>query len=63
MHTVPIIHRYMKLCHQNGIQLMLMQDGAPGHAASDTSIELRECGIEVFKCPAYSPDLNPIEKV
>jgi len=42
---------------------MLMQDGAPGHAAGDTSIELWERGIEAIRSPAYSPDLNPIEKV
>ena len=40
-----------------------MQDGAPGHSAANTSLELREQGIEVIYWPPYSPDLNPIEKV
>jgi len=40
-----------------------MQDGAPGHAAADTRTELEERGIEVIHWPAFSPDLNPIEKV
>jgi len=62
-HTVPIIHGYIELCYQNGINLKLMQDGAPGHAAGDTRTELQERGIEVIHWPAFSPDLNPIEKV
>ena len=40
-----------------------MQDRAPSHAAGDTTTELRERGIEVIRWSAYSPDLNPIEKV
>ena len=62
-HTVPIIHGYIEQCRHNGINLILMQDGAPGHAAGDTTMELRERGIEVIPWPAYSPDLNPIAKV
>jgi len=62
-HTVPSIHRYLELCHRNGVSLKLMQDGAPGHAAGDTRTELRERGIEVIHWPAFSPDLNPIEPV
>jgi len=30
-HTVPIIHRYIELCRQDGIYLKLMQNGAPRH--------------------------------
>jgi len=40
-----------------------MQDGAPGHAAADTATDLQERGIEVIFWPAFSPDLNPIERV
>jgi hypothetical protein len=45
------------------IDLVLMQDGAPGHAAGDTIRELRERGITVIFWPPFSPDLNPIERV
>ena len=40
-----------------------MQDGAPGHAAGDTKKDLEERGIIVIYWPAYSPNLNPIERV
>lgn len=40
-----------------------MQDGAPGHAATDTREELRERGIIVIIWPPFSSDLNPIERV
>ena len=62
-HTVPIIHGYLELCRRDGIYLQLMQDGAPGHAAGDTARELQERGIQVIHWRAFSPDLNPIERV
>ena len=43
--------------------LMLMQDGAPGHAGGSTRTELAERGIRVMVWPPYSPDLNPIETI
>ena len=62
-HMVPIIHGYFKLCHCDGINLKLMQDGTPKHAARDTKTELQERGLQVIHWPAFSPYLNPIEKV
>jgi hypothetical protein len=38
-----------------------MQDGAPGHATTDTIKDLEERGIRVIFWPACPPDLNPIE--
>ena len=64
-HTVlvPIIHRYLELCHQDGVYLKLMQDGASRHAAGDTASEFYERGIHVIHWPPFSPNLNPIQQV
>ena len=48
---------------REGIELVLMQDGAPGYAAADTRQDLRERGVIVIFWPLFSPDLNPIERV
>jgi len=62
--TVPIIDGWIRLCRQeNGQELLLIQDGAPGHAAAATHADLVERGVRVIHWPAYSPDLNPIETV
>ena len=62
-HTVPVIHGYIELQRRQGRELILMQDGAPGHRAGETKQELQECGIVVLYWPPFSPDLNPIERV
>ena len=58
-HTVPIIHGWIRM-HP---ELILMQDNAPGHAASFTRQEFCSRGVEMIFWPAFSPDLNPIETV
>ena len=60
---MPVIHGYIELMKQEGIYLVLMQDGAPGHSAGETKQELESRGITVIFWPPYSPDLNPIESV
>lgn len=61
-HTVPIIHGWIQLCRKEpGVELVLMQDSAPGHVAHETQVDLQERGIKVIKWPPSSPDLNPIE--
>lgn len=63
-HTVPVIDGWIRLCREEqGEELVLMQDGAPGHAAATTRRELRDRGVTVILWPPYSPDLNPIETV
>jgi len=49
------------MVRRESIPLVLMQDGAPGHAAADTQADLKERGITVIFWPPFSPDLNPIE--
>ena len=56
---VPLIHGWIRL-HP---ELVLMQDGAPGHSAQYTKKELEERSIPVIFWPPFSPDLNPIETV
>lgn len=58
---VPIIDGWIPVCRQNGEELILMQDGAPGHAAGETKDELQARGVTVLSWPPFSPDLNPIE--
>lgn len=43
--------------------LILMQDNAPPHSASQTTQKLKEKNITSMVWPAFSPDLNPIEAV
>jgi hypothetical protein len=58
---VPIIDGWIRVCKQNGEELVLMQDGAPGHAAGETKDQLQARGVTVLSWPPFSPDLNPIE--
>jgi len=60
---VPVIHGYIKLIRRQGISLILMQDGAPGHATGETKEDLQERGIIVIFWPPFSPNLNPIKRV
>lgn len=60
-HTIPIVHGWIQLEALSGRSLTLMQDGAPGHASSETQADLRDRGIKTISWPPYSPDLNPIE--
>jgi len=60
-HTVPVIDGWIRLRQGEGESLILMQDGAPGHAAEATRQDLHDRGVHVILWPPYSPDLNPIE--
>jgi hypothetical protein len=57
-HTIPVVHGWMRLCPGQ----IFMQDGAPGHAATETLLDLIEREIQKIDWPPFSPDLNPIEK-
>lgn len=60
---VPIIDGYVRLMKNSNCYLQLMQDGAPGHASSETTRELHSRYIFPISWPPFSPDLNPIEMV
>jgi transposase len=60
-HTVPVIDGWIRLNAINRQDLILMQDGAPGHAADATQEDLDQRGVTRITWPPYSPDLNPIE--
>lgn len=63
-HIVPVIDGWIQWCKTNfSEELVLMQDGAPGHAAASTRKDFEERGVQVLDWPAFSPDLNPIESV
>lgn len=47
---------------QNGHAVIFMQDGAPGHSAQATTLNMNDRGIQSVRWPPYSPDLNPIER-
>ena len=40
-----------------------MQDNAPIHKGSSKNFFLKDSNIEVLPCPAFSPDLNPIDNL
>ncbi len=46
-----------------GHSVKLMHDNAPCHSARSIKAFLSETGVEFLNWPAYSPDLNPIEKL
>ena len=56
---VPLVQGWLRMRPH----LKFMQDNAPGHAAKATITDLLERGIIPIFWPAFSPDLNPIEKI
>ena len=61
--VIPLIDGWIRVKAEEGEQLIFMQDSAPAHVAKGTIQDLQERGIVCIRWPAYSPDLNPIEKV
>jgi hypothetical protein len=60
---LPVIDDWMQLSRRAGHQLILIQDGAPGHRAYATQQDIRDHGILMMDWPPFSPDLNLIETV
>ncbi|KAH9076013.1 hypothetical protein Ae201684P_012503 [Aphanomyces euteiches] len=53
----PFVHK------AHGEEFTFMQDNASIHTSKDTLEFLAECKVNIFKHPALSPDLNPIENL
>jgi transposase len=61
---VPLIDGFMQQeKHEKDIDLLLMQDSAPGHASVYTRRRMANLGFQPIYWPAKSPDLNPIESI
>ena len=56
---MPVIKIYMRA----NPDLRLIQDNVPGHHGKRTQKELENRDYKLINWPAYSPDLNPIEKI
>ncbi|KAK4120555.1 hypothetical protein N657DRAFT_658449 [Parathielavia appendiculata] len=62
VYTIPVIHGSVQLYkEQLSKNPILMQDGAPGHTATEIKEDLRERGITMMEWPPFSSDLNPID--
>lgn len=46
-----------------GNQVLIMHDGAPGHRWSGITDYLEDTDFDMLDWPPYSPDLNPIENL
>jgi ketohexokinase/beta-glucosidase len=57
---VPLIKNYLR---QQGHDLQLIQDSAPGHASTETRAFIAAQGLRPIYWPSQSPDLNPIEAI
>ena len=58
-----MVYGYLRIYRTEGIELQLIQGKAPEHTVADTKNDLAKRDIYVIYWPAFSPDLNPIEKV
>ena len=56
---IPLVKGWLRI----NLYLKFMQDNAPRYAAKATISNLLERGIIFIFQPAFSPNLNPIEKV
>jgi transposase len=56
---IPPLCEYL----QQHSELRFQQDNGPGHAAAYTKKQFQQHGIIPIFWPAFSPDLNPIEKI
>jgi len=58
---LELLGKSLMQCATEDFGLVFMQDNAPIHRAKKVGEWMTSDGIEIIPCPAYSPDLNPIE--
>src|SRR6185437_2649035 len=59
-YILPLVQQFLS---ENPEITIFQQDNAPSHKAKITKETLQRLGIQTFRWPANSPDLNPIENV
>ncbi|OCK95250.1 uncharacterized protein K441DRAFT_556592, partial [Cenococcum geophilum 1.58] len=64
-HVVPIIYAYKEEVEQyiGKGNFILIEDGAPSYIAKATKVLHDRNDLWRIKCPANSPNLNPIKNV
>ena len=58
--TVEFLHRIDDWTGQDGREVVVIWDGAPGHRAKIAPQTAREWGLTLVALPGYSPNRNPI---
>jgi transposase len=62
-HTVQFLQRIAAWKSNSRRQLVIIWDGASWHRSQLVQSEAQQLAITLVQLPAYSPDLNPIERL
>lgn len=61
--TATFLQRIVEWRGPSQRRLVIIWDGASWHRSQLVQEQAQQLGIELFRLPAYSPDLNPIEQL
>ena len=62
-HTVQFLEQLVQWLSETKRQVMLIWDGASYHRSKQVQAAAQRLGIHILPLPAYSPDLNPVERL